>query len=205
MAFKPVSATGPAGPVSISYDKAGNVKIEAPTAAEASEVYLKTKSKEGPFSKDDIGEITRFIEDANLKSITERDFHEINTCFNNGAYKSILLLCGSIIEVFLYQSLSKKTPEAKKYFDDLKREKDSKIVGLEMDKWFLGDMLTVSEHLKLIDSHFTGKARLITDYRNIIHPTYEVREKVGQIENLAPISLELIKMLIKQMKERQAR
>jgi hypothetical protein len=204
MAFKPVSATGPAGPVSISYDKAGNVKIEAPTAAEASEAFQKTRYKEGPFSEDDIEEITHFIEDPNLKSIMERDLLEINTCFNNGANKSILLLCGSIIEVFLYQSLSKKEPEAKKYFDDLKRVKDPEIVGLEIDKWFLGDMLTVSEHLNLVDSHFSGKARLITDYRNIIHPTYEVREKVGQIENLAPISLELIKMLIKQIKERQA-
>jgi len=187
-------------PVTIYLDNAtGNPsKIEASSAAAASEAFHRIKSKEGPFNAEEIEEITGFIEDENLKSITVRDFHEINTCSNNGAHKSILLLCGSILEVFLYQSLSKKQDEANRFYKELKGK------SLEMDMWFLGDMLTVSSHLGLIDAHFNGKARLITDYRNIIHPTNEIREKVGQIERLAPISIELIKMLITQIVESDA-
>jgi hypothetical protein len=199
MALKPVRSTDASyAPVVLRMDKGtGNIStIEAPTAAAASEVYLKTKSKEGPFSDIDIEEITRYIINDDLKSIIERDITEINTCFNYGANKSTLLICGSIIEIFLYQFLSQSPDEAKGYFNDLKRQSNPKLIDLEIDRWFLGDMLTTAEHLGLIDSQFSRKAREITDYRNIIHPTYEVRENVSQIENLAKISIGSVSILM---------
>jgi hypothetical protein len=180
-------------PVTIYLDSAGKAnKIEAPSPAAASEAYRGISAKEA-FNDDDIEEISRLIDDTSLKSIIERDLQEINACFNAGANKSILLLCGGIIEIFLYQFLSRSPEDAKGYFNDLKRDAEPEKLDQAMDRWVLGDMLKVAEHFKMIDPDFYREARKITNYRNIIHPTYEVRESVDQIEHLAPISIQLIK------------
>jgi hypothetical protein len=71
-----------------------------------------------------------------------------------------------------------------------------------IEEWSLVDMLTISDQLHLIHRDFNRMARKITDYRNIIHPTYEVRMSVDQIDHLAPISVELVKMLIAKLKTR---
>jgi hypothetical protein len=189
-------SSGPA--VTIIMGAAGKrpARIEVTSAAAASEVLKEMADIDGPFEDDAIREFIECIEDRHLRSIIDRDLREINVCSKNNAYKSVLLLCGGVIEAFIYQLLSSRRDEAKRYFDDLKRNIEPRKVGIEIEKWYLGDMLAVSEHLDLINHHFYGKARDITEYRNIIHPSYEIRNQITQIDRLAPISIELVKMLI---------
>jgi hypothetical protein len=187
------------GPLVTAYlDDTGKkvIRIEATSAEAASRVIRDVTESSGPFDEDAISEIIRKIENPICRSILERDLREINVCSKNNAYKSVLLLCGGVIEAFIYQLLSSRSNEAQRCFDDLKRNTEPRKVGLEIEKWYLGDMLIVSEHLDLINHHFYGKARDITEYRNIIHPSYEIRNQITQIGRLAPISIELVKMLI---------
>lgn len=189
-------SSGPAVKIFLDAATGKAIQIEAPSAAAATEVFRGMTDTNGPFEDDAIREFIENIDNEQIKLILKRDLAEINICSKNKAHKSILLLCGGVVEAILYQLLSNRRDDARRYFDDLNRNNSPDRVGLEIEEWFLTDMLKVSEHLGIIDRHFTGKAREITNYRNIIHPSNEIRNQITQIDHLAPISIELVKMLI---------
>jgi len=159
-------------------------------------------SKSDTFNNDEIKKILQMIGENNLGLILARDIEEVNKCTRYGAYKATLLFCGSITELLLYHELWKNEGDANKRYKEINQSKPDKL-NLEMGWWSLGDMITVSKDLNIINDAIKRKARDITDYRNIIHPSVEIREeiKLNQIENLARISIELLKMIIKELGE----
>jgi len=46
-----------------------------------------------------------FISDNRLRIILERDYTELNRCFESGCYKSVLILSGSLIEAIIMEFL----------------------------------------------------------------------------------------------------
>jgi hypothetical protein len=59
--------------------------------------------------------------------ILRRDLFEINVCSKNQAHKSVLLLCGSVVELLLYRLLSRRREDAKRHFNDMKQQRGKTI------------------------------------------------------------------------------
>lgn len=180
-------------------------KIDGTDPFAAAEFYKMISTSSGDsnsdtFNNDEIKNILDMIGVDDLGLILTRDIEEVNKCTRYGAYKATLLFCGSITELLLYHALLKRPEEASKRYKEINQSKPDKL-NLEMGWWSLGDMIKISRDLNLINDDIKRKARDITDYRNIIHPSVEIREeiKLDQIENLARISIELLKMIIKEL------
>ena len=182
-------------------------KIDATDPNAAAEFYQMVStssddSKSDAFNNNEIENILKIIDGGDLGLILTRDIGEVNKCTRYGAYKATLLFCGSITELLLYHALRKNEGDANRRYKEINQSNSDKL-NREMGWWSLGDMIKVSKDLNIINDDIKRKARDITDYRNIIHPSVEIRKeiKLNQIEHLARISIELLKMIIKELGE----
>ena len=98
-----------------------------------------------------------FINDSNFKKILERDLLELGIALENNAYKSVLILSGSILEAILVIYLTEK----------------KKLEQLE--KKNLNELIEMSYKEGLIDETTKNISSVIKDYRNLIHPGKETR------------------------------
>jgi ABC-type antimicrobial peptide transport system permease subunit len=121
-----------------------------------------------------------FIIDKDLKSIIERDYAEFNNILiPDNAWKSSVVLAGSILEAILYDVLenpkyyttamaAKKTP----------KDKSGTLIDLKTKEWKLFALIEVSEEIGLLPSA-KSKAidQILRDYRNFVHPKKEIRSQ----------------------------
>ena len=121
-----------------------------------------------------------------LKKLINDDLNEVNICFKNGAYKSAIILCGSILEAVLLDWLS-EYENTEDIFDIAKDEN-----GRDME------LVKIINRLKKTVKPYwyeASKAHEIRRTRNMVHPkeciknnrkvTYEECEKI--IEDLKAI------------------
>ena len=99
-----------------------------------------------------------------ISSLLRDDFTEINQCLNVNAYKSVLILCGSILEAILLDWLSEI--EQRNYFEE---EKDPNL----------------SEVIRKLQAQLGAakdEAIRIKDKRNLVHPRRLLRnlEKIDK-------------------------
>jgi len=118
----------------------------------------------------------RWLSDPDLRVIVERDYAELATILiPDGAWKSAVVLAGSILEAVLLDllvkdaarlALAKASPSAPKKKGAAKPE----------DEWTLDEMIKVATAISLVA---TGRAdtfdQVLRDYRNFIHPAKETR------------------------------
>lgn len=158
------------------------------------------RTEEG-ISEEEIEKIFNFIEDANLKNILIRDFLELEVCKNRNLSKSALVLCGSIIEALLMDQIinEKISSESQKIFNDTVRQKKPERIDLSPEKWWFAEIINVCEKLKIIGSESVREVWKLNDYRQIIHPMNEIREKKNITPELAQISYNVLVLIIKDL------
>lgn len=127
-----------------------------------------------------------FISDKKFKEILLRDYEELLNCYEIKATKSILILCGSIIEAILIEYFIECLPHGKTK-DDLLR-------------LTLGQLLEIAETEKVITTKIKKLSSVIQDYRNLIHPGREVRKEEKFSNEDAEIAMTLLKITVDSIK-----
>jgi len=128
-----------------------------------------------------------FISDNELRKILERDYLEIQRAFIAQCWKSVIIMCGSAMEAILLDLLKQ---------DEEKAKSSQKAPGEKnLEKWSLNDLIEVAIDLKLVTEGIATLSHPVREYRNIIHPGNEIRNKIDFDKEEARIAIEVINIL----------
>jgi len=128
-----------------------------------------------------------FIIDNELRKILERDYSEIQRAFIAQCWKSVIILCGSAIEAILLDLLLQ---------DDEKAKSSQKAPeGKNLIKWSLNNLIDVAIDLELVTEGIAKLSHSVREYRNIIHPGNEIRNKIEFEKEESRIAIEVLNIL----------
>jgi hypothetical protein len=128
-----------------------------------------------------------FIKDLNLRAIVERDYSEIQKAYISQCWKSVIILSGGAIEAILTDLLISNETSAK--------SSKSAPKTTDITRWDLSNLIDVSVELKLVSSGVEKLSHSIREYRNLVHPGNEVRNKLKFDAEEAKIALEVLKIV----------
>ena len=149
----------------------------------------KITSPLAPFTAEDF----LFIKDEKLKEIIRRDYSEIVKNFATECYKSVIILCGGIIEALLLYKLRENEQVAKKSNKAPKED--------DIEKWDLNHLIEVATDIKIIKEPAINKlSHSVRDYRNLIHPGKELKSGLKVKPEEAKIAFEVLNILIREFK-----
>ncbi len=115
-----------------------------------------------------------FVKDNDLRKIIERDYLELKTIlFPSGAWKSVVVMAGSILEAILYDILTIGQSVLLRAAASNKAPKNKDI---NKGEWRLIDLINVSTDIGIltVDRACTID-QVLRDYRNFIHPKKEIK------------------------------
>lgn len=127
-----------------------------------------------------------WLTDADLKKIVERDYTELHSLvLPNGAWKSAIILAGSITEAILFALIVKdrtRLAAAKAHSSwptvRISDPAGSGTMAKGEDKLSLEDLIKLATVLGLIDTADEEPFdRILRNYRNFVHPTREVKDE----------------------------
>lgn len=125
-----------------------------------------------------------FVRNAELRSILERDYAEIQRAFVASCWKSVIILSGGAIEAILVDRLQSDPGRATA---SNKAPKDADI-----SKWNLNDLVNVAVDLDYVSAGVEKLSHSVRDYRNLVHPGNEIRKKLRFDSEEARIALEVL-------------
>lgn len=123
-----------------------------------------------------------YLTDAELRAIVERDYIELNVrLFPAGAWKSTVIMAGSILESILFDILS----DAKRVAVTNGSSKGAKGRGgvpiditVDPDGWKLTHLIQVAVDTSVLPSSRADTIdQVLRDYRNFVHPQKEKKAK----------------------------
>jgi hypothetical protein len=121
-----------------------------------------------------ISRLFAFVSDAGLRNIIERDYRELSLILlPGGAWKSVVVMSGSILEAILYDQLTKdaSTQARAVTASSAPRRKD-----ISRGEWRLHDLIQVAVELTILPaSRAQSIDQILRDYRNFVHPKKELR------------------------------
>ncbi len=134
------------------------------------------------------------VSDQNLSKMLKRDLLENAIAYVAGLHKTSLILSGSIMEAILIDIL--KYNNILVY--DIQLDISSKVVKKKLEKMALADLLYVAEKEQLIKAEHLHLTQFLRGYRNLIHPSLEIRENSCVTSDNAKLVWEILKKLIKE-------
>lgn len=129
-----------------------------------------------------------FIADSQLRTIVERDYQEIQKAFIAECWKSVIILCGGTFEAILADLLQRDSAKAK-------AASKAPIQRGDLSRWDLKDLIDVSVELKLVSPGIEKLSHPVREYRNLVHASYEIRNRLTFGLEEARIALEILHML----------
>lgn len=134
----------------------------------------------GTFGSQQMSREFSFILDADLQSIIQRDYLEFNNILiPDNAWKSAVVLSGSILEAVLYDVL-----ENPKYYTQAlaakkaPKDKSRNVIDLKTKEWKLINLINVAEEIGVLPSAKANAIdQILRDYRNFVHPKKEIRSQ----------------------------
>lgn len=128
------------------------------------------------------------ISSSELRLFLDRDLREAAFALLTRSFKTVLIMCGSIIESILLDKLTSKGFKASKCSDGKTRN---------INKMSLGDLLDVSYRERLIEGQIYHLAHALRGFRNLIHPGIEQRTQAIIVsENNAQIAWNITRKLL---------
>lgn len=185
----------------------GNGEKAATAANEMSEL-LDSYTGEGS------GAVTRAfpsVTNPDVKKIVERDYRELTQkAFPDGSWKSTLILSGSILEAVLYDRLTRDAAAVVASMGSTRAPKKSAAKGggvkdIALDdydnQWSLSDMIKVACDLGVLP-YDNEKAihQVLREYRNYVHPRFEVQAGILIGEGHATASKGMLDVMLDQIK-----
>ena len=134
-----------------------------------------------------------FVQNPDLRRIIERDYRELSLkLFPSGAWKSTVVMAGSILEAILRDQL---TRDAKKIALAIGAAKAPRMKGgavrnimslASANEWKLKDYIEVAAEIQVIPPHQAKSIdQVLRDYRNLVHPRKELSQGYDCAEGVA--------------------
>ena len=141
-----------------------------------------------------------FVSDKELKNIIERDYKElICILFPEGAWKSVVVMCGSILEAILYDILSRPQNKSKA----LNSSKAPRGKNFDEGKWSLHDLIEVAVDVGILPQERANTIdQVIRNYRNFVHPKKEIRSQYSCTEAEAYMARGMLDSICDYFKEK---
>ena len=122
-----------------------------------------------------------FLQDNDLKNIVERDYFELSTIlFPEKAWKSVVILCGSILEAILFDILSNENNiNNTNNSEKAPKNRNNEIIQIQNEqKWTLQKLIEVAVDIEVLpEKRALSIDQVLRDYRNFVHPKKEIRAK----------------------------
>jgi hypothetical protein len=126
-----------------------------------------------------------FVSNHDLREIVERDYKELSlVLMPDAAWKSAVVIAGSILEAILYDQLTKNPAEVARSMGHPKapRKKGGAVKDISNDtsedEWRLTDLIEVAAGLAIIPPHRANSIdQVLRDYRNFVHPRKEIKRQ----------------------------
>lgn len=124
-----------------------------------------------------------FVHNPDLKAIIERDYSEIQRAYIAQCWKSVIILCGGAIEAILTDLLKSNETDARASKSAPPKEPD-------ITRWDLSQLISVAVELKLVSAAVEKLSHSLREYRNLVHPGNELRNKLLFDAEEAKIAIE---------------
>ena len=117
-----------------------------------------------------------FVKDADLRGIVERDYRELRLIvFPGRAWKSTVILAGSILEAILYDRLTAEPTIKDRAMSSTKAPPGKDISAGD---WKLIQLIDVAADIGVLPKDRADTIdQVLRDYRNFVHPKKELRSK----------------------------
>jgi hypothetical protein len=129
-----------------------------------------------------------FVKEPGLRDIIERDYVEIQRAYISECWKSVVIVSGGSIEAILLDRLLQDSTSAA-------AAKNAPSGKSDLSRWDLAELIKVAVELKLVEPSAEILANAVRQYRNLVHPGNELRNKlqVGNLEaNSALTALQIV-------------
>jgi len=120
-----------------------------------------------------------FVKDDDVRAILERDYVEAQTAFAAQCWKSVIILCGGVIEATLLDLLLTDPAAACAAKGAPKGKPD-------LRKLDLSDVIRVAVELGIVGPGLDRLSDTLRQYRNLIHPGVELRSGLSPQKEEAP-------------------
>lgn len=132
--------------------------------------------------------VFNFVRDSELRQVLERDYSEIQRAFISQCWKSVIILSGSAIEAILVDQMLANETNAKGASKAPKNKSDIR-------RWDLAELIEVAVELGIVDSSVDKLSHSVREYRNLVHPGNEIRNKLVFGAEEARIAIEVLHIL----------
>lgn len=136
-----------------------------------------------------------FIADDRLRQIMERDYGELQNLVIVRSMKSIVVMLGSIIEAVLVYVLGeweRKDPQKIRELITKHSPKASSITQVSLE-----NLIKIAADLDILDADTRRQADILREYRNCIHPSREIRDKVQIDDELVHALILLFQRIVR--------
>lgn len=118
-----------------------------------------------------------YITDPDLRAIIERDYFELTVkLFPGGAWKSTVILAGSILEAILFDRLADAKWNTKAVASPAAQTKGTTPKPIPMKDWRLENLIDIAVDITLLPTDPADTIhQILRDYRNFVHPKKELR------------------------------
>ena len=127
-----------------------------------------------------------FIGDSSYREILAADYSETVDCLHNDAYKSVIVLSGSIIESILSDYYFQSNPDTK----------IEKIYRMD-----LGTLIDFAVASGIIKERSQQLSNVIKNFRNLIHPGRLIRTKEKIDSNLAMAAFSVLNVILTDIRD----
>lgn len=135
------------------------------------------------------------ISNVDLRDILIRDVRECAISLLTNQYKSCIVICGSIIEAILVAKIEDIGISKYDTGTLLHKKPQAKAVK-EMD---LNELLELAKAEKIVDIEEYHLSNYVRSYRNIIHPSCEIRKNYDVNEDTAKLMWGVLLVIIKEL------
>lgn len=123
-----------------------------------------------------------FVQDPDVRRLVERDFRELEEkLFPDKAWKSTIIMCGSILEAVLYDQLTIDVPRTMASRSVPMRRQGHARVPKDIsspsraNSWTLENLIDVSIDIGVIPNDAGAIHAALRKFRNLVHPRVELR------------------------------
>lgn len=138
-----------------------------------------------------------FIQDPLLQDQLAKDWDEAQRVHGVKAWKSCVILCGGILEGMLLDVLKRDEQEARSAYQKRKGKE-----AQDLDQWDLVDLVNVAKDLDVLSKSAEYLGHGLREFRNLIHPGKQVREKVTLTQDEAEIAFSIVKVCLREFSSR---
>lgn len=135
-----------------------------------------------------------FISNPDVQRQLAADWQEAQRVHQAKAWKSCVILCGGILEGMLLDVLRQDEQQAREVYQRLRKKPPPDLTG-----WYLVDLVDVAKETGILAKGTDHLSHAIREFRNLIHPGRQIREKVKLTEEEADIALSVVRICLREL------